>query len=229
MLLIIFEGCTVSHECSLTWAAELVMVVLYACAYIAWNELCYWKNGYVWPYPFQEQLAAPPVHAAYTVVLLLFVCVLYFVGRRCNKKKRNGPGTSAALRPEVPMSYPGETTSSTAGSGDFLQSLEGATGSTMQNSVDGAGANSDYRHAHARVKATGVKLRVNAGFISPIVAWAGHSAAPVEIAELRVGSQVQVLERCVNVAERKRSNWLKVKTADGIVGFLPEDTVSLMN
>jgi hypothetical protein len=90
-----------------------------------------------------------------------------------------------------------------------------------------------------RVKDKGVKLRAGAGRFAPVVAWAGVGTPPSgfettprvgvwRAAELQVGSQLRVLERLENVAGgngRKRATWLKVRSADDIVGFLTEDAV----
>lgn len=251
MLLIIVEGCVAPHNYSSTWITELLVVVLYACAYIVWNQLCQRKNSF-WPYPFQGEMRAPATHAAYTVVLLALICVLYFVGRRCNKK-RTLPETERQRKTQrnterqrewtrdAEMSFPGQSALASAASElAKAPSGGGALGSGKQES---SGDLSALHLQQARVTAQGVKLRVGAGPFAPVVAFAGGGPAPagfaatprihpgqrLEIEELRAGSQVEVVERCENVAGgngRKRSNWLKVKTADGIVGFLAEDAVA---
>ncbi len=234
MLLIIIEGCIAPHEYGRNWAIELLVVVIYACAYIAWNQVCYWKNKNNWSYPFQEQLQSPATHAAYITVLLAFICVLYFVGRRCNKKS-SGPDSSEVPR-RAEMTIPGETTLPTSAGELLPSSSTGAFGPANRDSGDVS------LTQQARVKTKGVRLRVGAGPFASVVAWAGEGPPPagfdpvwrrpgqrfVEVSELLVGSQVYVVERCENVVGgngRKRSNWLKVRTADGIVGFLTEDAV----
>ena len=244
MLLIVVEGCIVPHNYSPTWITELLAVMLYACAYIVWNQLCHWKNGF-WPYPFQEKLQAPSIHAAYTVVLLALIFILYFVGRRCNKKRtrleaeRQSKTQRYTERQrertrDAEMAFPGQSASASAAS-------ELAQAPKRPVKQESSGYVSSLCRQQARVTAQGVKLRVGAGPFAPVVAFAGDGPAPagfaarihprqrLEVDELRVGSQVQVVERCENVAGgngRKRSNWLKVRTADGIVGFLAEDAVA---
>lgn len=229
MLLIIVEGCITPHEYG-KWAVELVVVFLYAFAYVVWNQVCFWKNK-CWPYPFQELLQAPAIHATYVTVLLVFICALYFLGRRCNKKPKTGPDTSTMLMHDAEMTLPGESLSSEQLPSPSVGTPESA------NRDDGVSL-----FQQARVKVNGMRLRVGAGPFASVVAWAGDGLAPpgfdmrsrrpgqrlVEVAELRVGSLVQVVERCENVVGgngRKRSNWLKVRTTDGIVGFLTEDSV----
>jgi hypothetical protein len=96
MMLIILEGCATPHRYGPSWAPEMLVVLVYACAYIVWNEVTYHQNG-CYPYPFQQQLQAPPLHAAYVIVLLLFICGLYFLGRWCNRKCHSSTTASSGL------------------------------------------------------------------------------------------------------------------------------------
>lgn len=93
---------------------------------------------------------------------------------------------------------------------------------------------------HVFVKSPGIKLRTGAGRFCPVLVWAGDAEAaglvPAgfdrelkrgrhQVSTLPVGSQLDLLERLDNVRDKKRVAWLKVKTAAGVVGFLPEADV----